>query len=52
LIVDGERRDLLNQLEQVDGAVKKGWLELALEIDIIFSPVVLVSNEVNFISFG
>jgi hypothetical protein len=30
-------------LEQVDGAVEKGRLELALEIDIVSSSVVLVS---------
>lgn len=30
LVIDGEGRDLLDQLEQVDGAVQKGWLELAL----------------------
>jgi hypothetical protein len=41
---------LLDQLEQVDGAVEKGGLELALEIDIVSSSVVLVSIEIILVS--
>jgi hypothetical protein len=33
-------------LEQIDGAVQKGWLELALKIDVVSSPVELVSNQI------
>lgn len=51
LVVDGEGRDLLDQLEQVDGAVQKGWLELALEINVVLSPVRLVSKQVIQILF-
>lgn len=38
LVVDREGRDLLDQLEQVDGAVKQRGLELALEVYIVASP--------------
>jgi hypothetical protein len=33
LVVDGESRDLLDELQQVDGAVEERGLELALEVD-------------------
>ena len=33
LVVDGEGRDLLDELQQVDGAVEERGLELALEVD-------------------
>lgn len=38
LIIDGERRDLLDKLEQVDGAVEKGRLKIAFEVYIVIFP--------------
>lgn len=38
LVVDGESGDLLDKLEEVDGAVEERWLEFTLQIDIGFSP--------------
>lgn len=35
LVVDCEGRDLLDQLQEVDGAVKQRWCEFALEVDIL-----------------
>jgi hypothetical protein len=37
LVVDGEGRDLLDELQQVDGAVQERGLEVAFEVDIGFS---------------
>ena len=37
LVVDGEGRDLLDQLQQVDGAVEQRGLELALQIDAVLA---------------
>lgn len=45
LVVDREGGDLLDQLEEVDGAVQEGRLKLALEIDVGISPVVCISGE-------
>jgi hypothetical protein len=33
LVVDGEGRDLLDELQEVDGAVEERGLEFALEVD-------------------
>ena len=33
MVVDGEGGDLLDKLQQVDGAVEEGGLEFAFEID-------------------
>lgn len=33
LVIDGEGGDLLDELEEIDGAVEKGWFELAFQID-------------------
>jgi hypothetical protein len=43
LVVDREGGDLLDQLEEIDGAVQEGRLKLALEIDVGISPVICVS---------
>jgi hypothetical protein len=34
---------LLDQLEEIDGTVEKGRLEFTLEIDVVVSPVSIVS---------
>lgn len=49
LIVDREGGNLLDQLEEVDGAVQEGRLELALEVDVGVSSVDCVSTEVKWI---
>lgn len=38
LVVDGKCRNLLDELEEVNGAVEERWLELALQVDIRFPP--------------
>jgi len=35
LVVDGEGRDLLDELQEVDGAVEEGGLEFAFEVDVV-----------------
>ena len=35
LVVDRESGDLLDELEEVDGAVEEGRLEFAFEIDVV-----------------
>ncbi len=37
MVVDGEGGDLLDQLEEVDGAVEEGGLEFAFEVDVGFA---------------
>jgi hypothetical protein len=44
LVVDGECGDLLDELEEVDGAVEKRWLEFSLQIDVGFSPGKLLAS--------
>lgn len=34
MIVDGKGRDLLDELEKVNGAVEEGGLEFAFEVDV------------------
>lgn len=38
LVVDGKRGDLLNELQQINGAVEERWLEFAFEVKIGFAP--------------
>ena len=38
LVVDGEGRNLLDELEKIDGAVEKRWFEFTLEIDVVIPP--------------
>lgn len=38
MIVDCEGRDLLDQLQEVHGAVKQRWRKFALEVDILVTP--------------
>ena len=45
MIVDGESRDLLDELEKVDGAVKEGRFEFTLQIDL--RAVLLLLELVN-----
>lgn len=45
LVVDREGGDLLDELEQVNSAVQEGRLELALEVNVLISPVAFVSNQ-------
>lgn len=35
LVVDGEGRDLLDELQEVDGAIEEGWFEFAFEVDVV-----------------
>lgn len=44
LVVDRKGGNLLDQLEQVDGAVQKRWLEFTLQVDVILPPVKFVSK--------
>ena len=37
MIVDGKGRDLLDELEKVDGAIEKGGFKFALEVDLLSS---------------
>ena len=37
LVVDGKGRDLLDELEKVDGAIEEGGLKFALEVDLLSS---------------
>ena len=34
MVVDGEGGDLLDELEEIDGAVEEGRFELAFEVDV------------------
>jgi len=35
LVVNGEGRDLLDELQEIDGAVEEGGLEFALKVDVV-----------------
>jgi len=49
LVIDGEGGDLLDQLQEVDGAVEEGRLEFTFEVDVLFTGLDLldVIREVN-----
>lgn len=47
LVVDREGGDLLDQLEQVNGAVQEGRLEFALEINVTCSPANVLAQGIN-----
>ncbi len=42
MVVDGEGGDLLDQLQEVDGAVEEGRLEFAFELDVLFAGLNLL----------
>lgn len=44
LVVDGESRDLLNELQKVDGSVEKRGAELCFQIDVKFTTPVIISD--------
>lgn len=40
MVVDSKSGDLLNELEEVDGAVEEGWLKFAFKINVVASGLV------------
>ncbi len=47
MVVDGEGGDLLDELQEVDGAVEEGGLEFAFEVD--FGAVFFLFEEVDVV---
>lgn len=43
MIVDGKGGDLLDELEQVDGAVEEGGFEIAFEINVVAARLVALN---------